>query len=107
MPRAKLIHRPRKLTLHLPEDVVARLDLFLFSTALSKIPEGSYQRFFTDRIVEFFDMEVVMMPDGEPLRMSKKDAAAVRRKLTKLASMEADVDSLKVAKDVSLARIAE
>lgn len=54
MPRQKLIHRPRKLTLHLPEDVVAQVDLFLFSPALGKIPEGAYQRFFTDRINEFF-----------------------------------------------------
>lgn len=99
MPRQKLIHRPRKLTLHLPEDVAARLDLFLFSAALGKIPEGSYQRFFTDRIVEFFDMEVVEMPDGETMRLPKKEATALRRKLAKLEALEHEVASGKVAKD--------
>jgi hypothetical protein len=99
MPRQKLIHRPRKLTIHLPEDVASRLDLFLFSPVIGRIPDGSYQKFFTGRIVDFFDMEVVEMPDGETLRMSKKDATAVRRKLARLANLEADLDSNKVYKE--------
>lgn len=54
MPRPKLINRPRKLTLHLPEDVAAKLDLYLFSAAQDRIPDGAYQKFFTERINEFF-----------------------------------------------------
>lgn len=54
MSRLKLITRPRKLTLHLPEDVAIRLDLYLHSEVLGKVPQGAYQAFFTERIEEFF-----------------------------------------------------
>lgn len=99
MPRAKLIHRPRKLTIHLPEDVASRLDLFLFSPVIGRIPDGSYQKFFTDRIVDFFDMEVVEMLDGEVMRLPKKEAAALRKKLARLAALEGEVNSSKVVQD--------
>lgn len=48
------IIRPTKLTLALPEDVRAKLDLHLFSTVEGRVPFGSYQRFFVERIQEFF-----------------------------------------------------
>ncbi len=54
MPRAKLINRPRKLTIHLAAEVAEKLELFLFSEVRGKVPEGAYQRFFTERINEFF-----------------------------------------------------
>lgn len=54
MPMPKLITRPRKLTLHIPEDVMTRLDLYLISLSKGKVPQGGYQRFFVERIEEFF-----------------------------------------------------
>jgi len=54
MPRARLIDRPRKFTIHLPESVAIRLDLYLASTALGQVPRGAYQAFFVERIEEFF-----------------------------------------------------
>ncbi len=54
MPRKRLLIRPRKLTIHLPGDVAERLEQFLFSSTVGKVPAGAYQDFFTARIEEFF-----------------------------------------------------
>lgn len=54
MSRPYNIIRPTKLTLHLPEDVRAKLDLLLFSSVEGRIPKGAYQKFFIERINEFF-----------------------------------------------------
>ena len=40
--------------LHLPETVRARLDLILFSELEGRVPKGAYQRFFLERLQEFF-----------------------------------------------------
>jgi hypothetical protein len=48
------IVRPVKLTINLPEDVASKLALFLFSELEGRIPHGAYQKFFVERINEFF-----------------------------------------------------
>lgn len=48
------IIRPSKLTMSLPEDIRAKLDLHLFSEVENRVPMGAYQRFFIERIQEFF-----------------------------------------------------
>jgi len=40
--------------LHLPETVRTRLDLLLFSELEGRVPKGAYQRFFLERLQEFF-----------------------------------------------------
>lgn len=40
--------------LHLPESVRTRLDLVLFSELEGRVPKGAYQRFFLERLQEFF-----------------------------------------------------
>ena len=40
--------------LHLPESVRTRLDLLLFSEVEGRVPKGAYQRFFLERLAEFF-----------------------------------------------------
>ena len=40
--------------LHLPETVRTRLDLILFSELEGRVPKGAYQRFFLERLQEFF-----------------------------------------------------
>lgn len=55
MPRQPLITRPRKFTIHIPEDVAVRLELFLHSTALGRVPQGALGKFITERTVEYLD----------------------------------------------------
>lgn len=52
MARQPNILRPTKLTMHLPEDVRAKLDLYLWSDVEGKVPKGAYSRFFTQLINE-------------------------------------------------------
>jgi len=40
--------------LHLPETIRTRLDLILFSELEGRVPKGAYQRFFLERLQEFF-----------------------------------------------------
>lgn len=46
--------RPCKLSVYLPEDLKAKLDLHLFSAVEGRIPHGAYSGFFADRVREFF-----------------------------------------------------
>lgn len=48
------IIRPSKLTMTLPEDIRAKLDLYLYSDSEQRIPHAAYQKFFVERINEFF-----------------------------------------------------
>lgn len=57
------ILRPTKLTLMLPEDIRAKLDLLLFSEVEGRVPKGAYQRFFIERINEFFEAR---KPNAQP-----------------------------------------
>lgn len=41
--------------LHLPASWRTKLDLVLYSQVEGRIPKGAYQRFFLNRLVEFFD----------------------------------------------------
>lgn len=54
MPRKPDVIRPTLLHMSIPEDVRAKLDLYLFSELEGRVPKGAYQRFFTERIQEFF-----------------------------------------------------
>jgi hypothetical protein len=49
------ILRPIKLNTTLPEDIRTKLDLHLWSDVEGRVPKGAYQRFFLDRIREYFD----------------------------------------------------
>jgi hypothetical protein len=49
-----LILRPIKLTTTLPEDVYAKLKLYLYSDIEGRVPKGAIQRFLIARINEFF-----------------------------------------------------
>ena len=40
--------------LHLPETMRARLDLILFSEVEGRVPKGAYQKFFMERLSEYF-----------------------------------------------------
>lgn len=69
MPRQPDIIRPTALHISLPENVRGRLDLILYSALEGRIPKGAYQRFFIQRIQEFFawrrlDLAPYGFPDG-------------------------------------------
>jgi hypothetical protein len=54
VPPPKKIIRPKQLTITLPEDVFARLELYLTSSITGKVPKGAYQSFWVERIEEYF-----------------------------------------------------
>lgn len=51
------IIRSIKLTTALPEDLKTKLDLFLYSELEGRIPKGAHQRFFVERIQDFFNTQ--------------------------------------------------
>lgn len=55
MSRPPNILRPVSLHLMLPEDLYARLSIHLYSQAEGRVPKGSFQKFFCERITEFFN----------------------------------------------------
>jgi hypothetical protein len=57
MPRKPNILRPTPLKLMLPEDIRAKLDLILYSEVEGRVPLGAYQRFFLERLQEYFSRE--------------------------------------------------
>ncbi len=46
------------LKLKLPEDLRGKLDLYLYSPSEGAVPRGAYQRFFVERLTEFFNRQV-------------------------------------------------
>jgi len=58
--RPSSIIRSVQLTTVLPEDLRAKLDLYLFSTVEGRVPVGAYSTFLQARIREFF-----ATPDAE------------------------------------------
>ena len=47
----------RSIDLHtmIPEDLYAKLSVYLYSAAEGRVPKGAYQKFICDRIIEFFN----------------------------------------------------
>lgn len=54
MPRPRLLIRPISVHTLLPEDVYSRLMLHLYSESEGRVPQGAIQRFFVERITEYF-----------------------------------------------------
>lgn len=54
MPRPAQTVPSRKLTVMLPADKLIRLELYLFSVALGRVPQGAYQAWIVERLDEFF-----------------------------------------------------
>ena len=59
MPRRPNIIPKHKLTLWVPEDLKARMDLKLFSSLEGKIPLGSYTDYFAQLLRQDLDWEVL------------------------------------------------
>lgn len=93
MARPKSLNPHEKVHISIPGDLALRLQLFLTSPSLGRVPVGAYQRFWTERLQEFFDLEVVELPTGEVIRVAKRDAKAVRGKLARLDAAGAAVSA--------------
>lgn len=61
--------------LHLPESVRARLDIELFSELEGRVPKGAYQRFFLERLTEYFASKAL---DLAPYLGTQPGAAVIR-----------------------------
>lgn len=53
--RPPKVMRPVKLTTYLPEDLRAKLDLYLYSDVEGRVPHGAYSAFLAERVKEFFE----------------------------------------------------
>ena len=78
--------RPVRLHTTLPEDMKAKLDLYLYSEAEQRIPKGALQEFLMERIEEFFssrrlDLESYGFPPGMAVKGSKATIEHLKYKL--------------------------
>lgn len=86
MPRPLSIDRPKRLSLKLPETLLGRLTLHLFSEVEGRVPVGRYQAFFVERIMEYFDHERLELapygfPEGYFVRGPKEMIATLKKEL--------------------------
>lgn len=82
--RPRSIDPPVGLLLKLPETVRARIDLILFSELEGRVPQGAYQKFFLERIADYFDNRPLdLTAYGIPgvIRGPKEIIDALERKL--------------------------
>ena len=89
MPARKLVTPTRLLHVALPEPVLARLDLHLWSEVEARVPKGAYQSFLVELINEFFtsrrlSLEIYGLPPGYSIMGRPEILAALHTKLLKL-----------------------
>ena len=51
---AKII-RPIRLHTTIPEDIRAKMDVYLYSDVEGRVPKGAYQEFLVGLVMEFFN----------------------------------------------------
>lgn len=85
MPKPPNIQRPTKLHLALPEDVRAKLDLFLYSQVEGRIPHGAYQKFLVERIQEYFSRTDVSVLKLAAAIVGKHELPKTREHLLQIA----------------------
>lgn len=89
MPRPKNIVPSRNLHLMLAEEDATRLDLYLYSEAEQRIPHAARQKFFTQRLQEFFGwvrldlaLYIPSLPPGSIIQGPAPIIEALQRRLT-------------------------
>ncbi|MEK6849358.1 MAG: hypothetical protein AABY01_02185 [Nanoarchaeota archaeon] len=55
MGRPALINPTVSIHMQIRSDLMTKVDLLLYSNVEGKVPYGAYQRFFTERLNEYFD----------------------------------------------------
>lgn len=93
MPRGRRpsVERSVATNLHLSESLRTRLDIELFSEVEGRVPHGAYQRFFTERLVEYFASKRL---DLAPYLGTEPGAAVIRATPETLASLKQLLESL-------------
>ena len=79
------------LNLALPEDWRVRVDLLLHSEFEGRVPKGAYQRFFLERLVDFFETQAL---DLGPYLGTLPGEASVRGRPTAVAKLETHLRSI-------------
>lgn len=78
--------------LHLPESVRTRLDIELFSELEGRVPKGAYQRFFLERLTEYFASKAL---DLAPYLGTQPGAAVIRGRLEVLEHLKQHLETCK------------
>lgn len=78
MPAPLKIIRSTRITLWIPDDKRAKLDLYLFSAAEGRVPKGAYTQFFSTMIDRFFQE----LPNANVPRDSGQDRNSPSEKLS-------------------------
>lgn len=86
MPRRPDLIPSRSIHVRIPEDLLARMDLFLFSNVEGKVPYGEHSRFIAARLREYFewtqlDLAAAGLPAGYFIRGPHEMVQAVDDKL--------------------------
>lgn len=55
MGRPTLINPTVSIHMQIRRDLMTKVDLLLYSNVEGKVPYGAYQRFFTERLNEYFE----------------------------------------------------
>lgn len=69
----------------IPEGLRVRLDLLLYSEVEGRVPKGAYQRFFSERLVEYFNQRQL---DLSPFLGTLPGERVVRADITTAAALE-------------------
>jgi|SRR3990172_4668114 len=71
MARRHSVIRPTSLHVFLPEDIRAKLDLYLFSEVEGRVPVGGYGKFIAGLIKDFFEPKSVKVKSIEDIHSEK------------------------------------
>lgn len=52
-----MVNPSRSLNTHLDQKLMVHLDLILFSEVEQRVPKGAYQKFFDERLRDFFNSQ--------------------------------------------------
>lgn len=98
MGRKPKVIRPKALCLKLPEDLLAKLALHLYSDIEGRVPQNAYQQFFIDRLQEYFSsaplkqirefMNASGLAATYRIPRSLPEAAAILREIQKLPDID-------------------
>lgn len=88
MPRKAAVTPNRHLHTTVPAELIARLDLFLWSEVEGRVPQGAYQQFICESIRSFFSERTLdlaaFLPEAIPGQFLVKASPETLHTLTNL-----------------------
>ena len=93
MSRPSKIIRPVRVHTTFPEDLLARLDLFLWSPLENRLPLGARQKFLVERTQEYFDsasldVSLYRTVAGNPIIRGSSEAIEAVKNALALSTVE-------------------